>query len=36
MIGEGVMIEAVKLAEDKTGDVVVRLYEMQGGSHRIW
>lgn len=36
VIGEGVMIEAVKLAEDKTGDVVVRLYEMQGGSHRIW
>ncbi|MEV0223528.1 glycoside hydrolase family 38 C-terminal domain-containing protein [Streptomyces sp. NPDC050704] len=29
--GEGVTIEAVKLADDESGDVVVRLYESHGG-----
>ncbi|MCX4438278.1 alpha-mannosidase [Streptomyces mirabilis] len=29
--GEGVTIEAVKLADDASGDVVVRLYESRGG-----
>jgi alpha-mannosidase len=29
--GEGVTIEAVKLADDTSGDVVVRLYESRGG-----
>ncbi|NUR02149.1 MAG: alpha-mannosidase, partial [Streptomyces sp.] len=29
--GEGVTVEAVKLADDKSGDVVVRLYESRGG-----
>ena len=29
--GEGVAIEAVKLADDRSGDVVVRLYECLGG-----
>jgi alpha-mannosidase len=29
--GDGVAIEAVKLADDGSGDVVVRLYECQGG-----
>ena len=29
--GEGVVVEAVKLAEDRSGDVVVRLYEALGG-----
>ncbi|MFE9443916.1 alpha-mannosidase [Streptomyces sp. NPDC006602] len=29
--GEGVTIEAVKLADDESGDVVVRLYESRGG-----
>ncbi|MGQ7294934.1 alpha-mannosidase [Quadrisphaera sp. KR29] len=28
---EGVVVEAVKLAEDRSGDVVVRLYESLGG-----
>ncbi|KAG7162125.1 alpha-mannosidase 2C1-like isoform X2 [Homarus americanus] len=36
LVGDGAMIEAVKLAEDKTGDVVVRLYEMEGGSPKVW
>jgi alpha-mannosidase len=27
----GVVVEAVKLAEDRSGDVVVRLYESRGG-----
>jgi alpha-mannosidase len=31
MDGEGVTIEAVKLADDESGDVVVRLYESRGG-----
>ncbi|MFJ5966853.1 alpha-mannosidase [Streptomyces sp. NPDC093060] len=29
--GEGVTVEAVKLADDRSGDVVVRLYESRGG-----
>lgn len=29
--GSGVIVEAVKLAEDESGDVVVRLYESLGG-----
>jgi alpha-mannosidase len=29
--GGGVTIEAVKLADDASGDVVVRLYESRGG-----
>ncbi|MEU6351504.1 glycoside hydrolase family 38 C-terminal domain-containing protein [Streptomyces sp. NPDC047072] len=29
--GEGVTVEAVKLADDESGDVVVRLYESGGG-----
>jgi alpha-mannosidase len=28
--GEGVLVESVKLAEDRSGDVVVRLYESLG------
>ncbi len=32
--GEGVVVEAVKLAEDRSGDVVVRLYEALGGRAR--
>ncbi|WP_432573811.1 alpha-mannosidase [Kineococcus sp. SYSU DK005] len=32
--GEGVVVEAVKLAEDRSGDVVVRLYEAHGGRAR--
>lgn len=29
--GDGVTVEAVKLADDQSGDVVVRLYESSGG-----
>ena len=29
--GEGVAIEAVKLADDRSGDVIVRCYESLGG-----
>jgi alpha-mannosidase len=29
--GDGVTVEAVKLADDASGDVVVRLYESRGG-----
>ena len=29
--GDGVLVESVKLAEDRSGDVVVRLYEALGG-----
>ncbi|MDC0771219.1 alpha-mannosidase [Streptomyces sp. HD] len=29
--GDGVTVEAVKLADDRSGDVVVRLYESRGG-----
>ena len=29
--GDGVVVSAVKLADDRTGDVVVRLYEARGG-----
>ncbi len=29
--GDGVTVEAVKLADDSSGDVVVRLYESRGG-----
>jgi alpha-mannosidase len=29
--GTGVLVEAVKLAEDRSGDLVVRLYESLGG-----
>ncbi|WP_438822225.1 alpha-mannosidase [Kineococcus terrestris] len=32
--GDGVVVEAVKLAEDRGGDVVVRLYEAHGGRAR--
>ncbi|WP_405901955.1 glycosyl hydrolase-related protein [Streptomyces sp. NBC_00656] len=32
--GDGVVIEAVKLADDRSGDVVVRLYESGGGRVR--
>jgi alpha-mannosidase len=32
--GEQVVVEAVKLAEDRSGDVVVRLYEAHGGRAR--
>jgi alpha-mannosidase len=32
--GDGVVVEAVKLAEDRSGDVVVRLYEALGGRAR--
>ncbi|MFE0454350.1 alpha-mannosidase [Streptomyces sp. NPDC058914] len=32
--GEGVTVEAVKLADDESGDVVVRLYECRGGRAR--
>jgi alpha-mannosidase len=32
--GEGVTVEAVKLADDASGDVVVRLYESGGGRAR--
>ena len=31
MDGDAVVVEAVKLADDRTGDVVVRLYESRGG-----
>ncbi|MGW2492448.1 alpha-mannosidase [Streptomyces sp. NPDC001606] len=31
VVGEGVTVEAVKLADDGSGDVVVRLYESRGG-----
>ncbi len=30
MSGAGVMTEAVKLAEDRSGDVIVRFYESSG------
>ncbi len=30
-MGEGLTVEAVKLADDTSGDVVVRLYESRGG-----
>jgi len=32
--GEGVTVEAVKIADDASGDVVVRLYESRGGRAR--
>jgi alpha-mannosidase len=32
--GEGVTVEAVKMADDESGDVVVRLYESRGGRAR--
>jgi alpha-mannosidase len=32
--GNGVTVEAVKLADDRSGDVVVRLYETLGGRAR--
>ncbi|MER6631521.1 glycoside hydrolase family 38 C-terminal domain-containing protein [Streptomyces sp. NPDC000987] len=32
--GDGVTVEAVKLADDASGDVVVRLYECRGGRAR--
>ncbi|WP_075731884.1 alpha-mannosidase [Streptomyces acidiscabies] len=31
VVGEGVTVEAVKLADDGSGDLVVRLYESSGG-----
>jgi alpha-mannosidase len=31
---EGAVIESVKLAEDRSGDVVIRLYEARGGRAR--
>ncbi len=33
--GEGVVVEAVKLADDGSGDVVVRLYESMGGQSDV-
>jgi len=33
-VGEGVIVEAVKLADDRSGDVVVRLYESLGRRSR--
>ena len=32
--GPAVRVEAVKLAEDRSGDVVVRIYEAEGGRAR--
>jgi alpha-mannosidase len=32
--GDGIAIEAVKLADDRSGDVIVRLYESHGGQAR--
>lgn len=32
--GAGVTVEAVKLADDASGDVVVRIYESNGGRAR--
>ncbi|MFF3171009.1 alpha-mannosidase [Streptomyces sp. NPDC057900] len=32
--GDGVVVEAVKLADDRSGDVIVRLYESAGGRVR--
>lgn len=32
LVGSGAMIEAIKLAEDKSGDVVLRVFETLGGS----
>ncbi|SBT88257.1 alpha-mannosidase [Streptomyces sp. DI166] len=32
--GDGITVEAVKLADDRSGDVVVRLYESRGGRAR--
>jgi alpha-mannosidase len=32
--GPAVTVESVKLAEDRSGDVVVRLYESRGGRAR--
>ena len=34
MDGEGVVVEAVKLAQDRSGDVIVRLYESLGARTR--
>ncbi|MEU6077731.1 glycosyl hydrolase-related protein [Micromonospora sp. NPDC047074] len=34
MTHEGVIVEAVKLADDRSGDVVVRLYESLGAGPR--
>jgi alpha-mannosidase len=31
---DGVIVESVKLADDRSGDVVVRLYEARGGKAR--
>lgn len=33
--GEGAMIETVKLAEDGSGDVIVRVYETLGSSTTV-
>lgn len=30
--GDGIIIESVKLAHDRSGDVIIRLYESRGGS----
>lgn len=35
MMGKGVMLETVKLAEDRSGAMVMRLYEMHGGSSKV-
>jgi alpha-mannosidase len=32
---DAVVVEAVKLADDRSGDVVVRLYESLGGAARV-
>jgi alpha-mannosidase len=31
LVGEGAVVEAVKMAEDRSGDVIVRIYESRGG-----
>ena len=33
--GDGVLVEAVKMAEDRSGDVIVRLYEAYGSQSRV-
>jgi alpha-mannosidase len=34
-VGDGAVVESVKLAEDRSGDVIVRLYEPSGGRARV-
>ncbi|KAK3867170.1 hypothetical protein Pcinc_027352 [Petrolisthes cinctipes] len=35
VVGNGVMLETVKLAEDRSGAMIVRLYEMHGSSSKV-